>query len=203
MSTAEPAAPRPTADLDRRIGAILRDQRRELGLTLADVAERASVSRGMLSKIENGQVSSSLDTLQRLTTTLGLTLAQLFARFDGPAGSAQLVRAGEGLEVVRRGTRRGHTYHLLAHDPGPRKRMEPFLITMDDASEVFPTFTHPGLEFIHLLEGRLEYRHAGETWELGPGDSLTFPGDVPHGPERLIEVPIRFLAVIAYGGEAE
>lgn len=203
MTAEDPSPERPTADLDRRIGAILRDQRRELGLTLADIAERASVSRGMLSKIENGQVSSSLDTLQRLTTTLGLTLAQVFARFDGPAGSAQLVRAGEGLEVVRRGTRRGHTYQLLAHDPNPRKRMEPFLITMDDASEVFPTFTHPGLEFLHMLEGRLEYGHGGESWELGPGDSLTFPGEVPHGPQRLIEVPIRFLAVIAYGGEAE
>jgi hypothetical protein len=38
---------------------------------------------------------------------------------------------------------------------------------------------------------------------LGPGDSLTFRGSVPHGPEKLIELPIKFLAVIMYGGARE
>jgi transcriptional regulator with XRE-family HTH domain len=162
----------------------------------------AGVSRGMLSKIENGQVSTSLETLHRISDALGMTLAQLFKNFDVPTGSAQHVKSGEGLEVVRRGTRRGHTYHLLAYDQGPRKQVEPFLITMDDASEVFPTFTHPGTEFIYMLEGSIEYRHGRSTYLLEPGDSLTFKGSIPHGPERLIQVPIRFLAVINYGEEA-
>lgn len=185
--------------LDRYIGLVLREKRQAQSLTIADVASLAGVSRGMLSKIENGQVSPSLDTLRRLAAALGMTLAQLFKNLDVPEGGAQHVRAGEGLEVVRRGTRRGHTYHLLAYDQGPRKQVEPFLITMDDASEVFPTFTHPGVEFIYMLEGRIEYRHGRNTYLLEPGDSLTFKGSIPHGPERLIKVPIRFLAVINYG----
>ena len=115
-----------------------------------------------------------------------------------PEGSAQLVKSGEGMEVVRRGTKRGHTYHLLAYDQGPTKLFEPFLITMDDASEVFPTFEHPGVEFIYMLEGKIEYRHGQSTYLLEPGDSLTFRGDIPHGPENLIELPIRFLAIIHY-----
>jgi len=99
---------------------------------------------------------------------------------------------------VRRGTKRGHTYHLLAYDQGPTKVFEPFLITMDDASEVFPTFEHPGIEFIYMLQGKLEYRHGIHTYLLEPGDSLSFRGEVPHGPERLIELPIQFLAIIYY-----
>jgi quercetin dioxygenase-like cupin family protein len=87
---------------------------------------------------------------------------------------------------------------LLAHDQGPSKLFDPFLITMDDASEVFPTFEHPGMEFIHMLEGRLEYRHGQTTYLLEAGDSLTFRGDVPHGPEHLLALPIRFLAIIYY-----
>ena len=187
--------------LDRYIGLVLREKRQAQSLTIADVAGLAGVSRGMLSKIENGQVSPSLDTLRRIAAALGMTLAQLFKNLDVPEGGAQHVKAGEGLEVVRRGTRRGHTYHLLAYDQGPRKQVEPFLITMDDASEVFPMFTHPGVEFIYMLEGRIEYRHGRSTYLLEPGDSLTFRGSIPHGPERLIEVPIRFLAVINYGEE--
>jgi transcriptional regulator with XRE-family HTH domain len=184
--------------LDRYLGTALRDLRKAHRLTLADVAERANISRGMLSKIETGQAATSLDTLSRLAQALGISLATLFRNYEMPSGGAQLVRQGEGMEVVRRGTRRGHTYHLLAYDQGPQKAFEPFLISMNDASEVFPTFQHPGTEFIHILQGRIAYRHGQDIHELGPGDSLTFRGDVPHGPERLIECPIRFLAILMY-----
>mgnify|MGYP001015034660 CR=1 FL=1 len=36
---------------------------------------------------------------------------------------------------------------------------------------------------------------------VGTGDAMTFRGDVPHGPERLLELPIAFLSVIMYGGD--
>ena len=184
--------------LERYVGNTIRDLRQQHGLTIADVAEQIGISRGMLSKIENAQTATSLETLAKLASALGVSLATLFRNYNIPAGSAQLVKQGEGMEVVRRGTKRGHTYHLLAYDQGPTKLFEPFLITMDDASEVFPTFEHPGTEFIYMLEGAIEYRHGQSTYRLEPGDSLTFRGDIPHGPEKLITLPIRFLAIIYY-----
>ncbi|MET0218620.1 MAG: XRE family transcriptional regulator [Burkholderiales bacterium] len=204
---AHPVKPAPSAPGDRslfrHLGGTIRGLRQKDHLTIADVAAQAGISRGMLSKIENGQAATSLDTLSRIATALGVSLAYLFRYYNIPSGGAQLVRSGEGMEVVRRGTRRGHTYHLLAYDQGPQKIFEPFLITMDDASEVFPTFEHPGTEFIHMLEGRIEYRHGRHSYLLEPGDSLTFRGDIPHGPEKLIELPIKFLAIIVYGGAGE
>lgn len=185
--------------LDRHLGNVIRELRQRDHLTIADVASQAGISRGMLSKIETAQATASLDTLARIADALGVSMAHLFRHYNTPSGGAQLVKQGEGMEVVRRGTRRGHTYHLLAYDQGPKKTFEPFLVTMDDASEVFPTFEHPGTEFIHILDGRIEYRHGQQTYELGPGDSLTFRGDVPHGPEKLIQTPIRMLSIIVYG----
>lgn len=199
--TTSVAAPPPedtTRSLDRYIGHTVRALRRKDELTLADVAAQAGISSGMLSKIENGQAATSLDTLARIAAALGVSLAQLFRDYDVPTGGAQLVKAAHGMTVVRRGTKRGHTYHLLAYDKGPRKAFEPFLITMDDASEVFPSFEHPGTEFIHILKGKIEYRHGRQTYLLEPGDSLTFRGDVPHGPERLIQTPIHMLSIIVY-----
>lgn len=192
---AEPAA----GSLERYLGNTIKELRLKHGLTIADVADLAGISRGMLSKIENAQTSTSLDTLSRLARALGVSMATLFRRYGVPGGSAQLVKAGEGMEVVRRGTKRGHTYHLLAYDQGPTKVFEPFLITIDHESEVFPTFEHPGTEFIHMLEGRIEYRHGENTYVLGPGDSLTFRADVPHGPEKMLQCPIRFLSIFVYG----
>ncbi len=190
---------RDNAGIGAFIGATLRRERLAQHLTMNDVAELSAISAGMLSRIENAQTMPSLDTLERVCRALGLSLSSLFKNYDLPEGVARYVPAGQGMQVVRRGTRRGHDYELLAYDVGPRKLFEPFLITMDDQSEVFPRFQHPGLEFIHLLEGRLEYRHGKQLWTLGPGDSLSFQGEVPHGPERLLEVPIRMLCVIVYG----
>jgi len=184
--------------LDRHLGQRIRDIRLRNRLTIADVAQIAELSPGMISKIENGQATASLDSLVSIANALGVSIGSLFKNFGAPAGEARLVKSGEGMEVVRRGTSRGHTYHLLSFDQGPRKRFDPFLISMDDASEVFPTFEHDGTEFIHMLTGRLDYRHGDATYLLEPGDSLTFNGQVPHGPERIIEVPIRFLTVIVY-----
>ena len=197
-----PATGRGDMRLERHLGRVVRDSRLQQRLTIADVASQAHISRGMVSKIENGQASMSLETLAKLSSVLGLSLASMFRDFDRPDGGAQLIKADSGMEVVRRGTKRGHTYRLLAYDKGPRKSFEPFLITMDDSSEIFQSFEHPGTEFIHLLEGRIEYRHGQHTYLLEPGDSLSFRGEIPHGPERLLEVPIRFLSIIVYGDAA-
>jgi len=191
----------PTVDagsVTRQIGATARRLRNALGLTLGEVAKRSDISPGMLSRLENGDVSPSLETLGALTAALGVPFSNLFSDIGKPRGGAQHVPKGEGLEVVRRGTRRGHTYHLLAADRGPRRAFEPFLVTLNDKSEVFPGFEHPGTEFIYLLEGSLTYRHGEETHLLKAGDALTFEGAVPHGPEKLIKTPIRMLSIIIY-----
>jgi transcriptional regulator with XRE-family HTH domain len=184
--------------LESYLGNTVRDLRIQHGLTIAAVAERAGISRGMLSKIENAQTATSLDTLEQIANALGVTLSRLFRNYNIPAGDAQLVKSGQGMEVVRRGTKSGHTYHLLAYDQGPNKTFEPFLITLEDPGEEFTAFEHPGTEFIHMLQGTLDYRVGSETYRLEPGDSLTFRGEIPHRPEKLHGTPIRFLAIIHY-----
>ena len=191
------------SNIAARVGASARRLRLAQGLTLAELAQSAGISAGMLSRLETGDVSPSLETLAALSTALGSTVAALFRDDGATASDAQLVKKGEGLEVVRRGTRRGHTYHLLASDRGPKRVFEPFLVTLTSKSEVFPEFDHPGTEFIHVLEGSLRYRHGTETYLLRPGDSLTFRGDVPHGPDKLLKLPVRMLSVIIYGGATE
>lgn len=193
MSATPESEPKP---LGKHLGQVIKEVRKQHGLTIADVAERANISIGMFSKIENGLVSTSLENLEQVANALGVTLSRLFRDYNAPTGNAQFVKKGQGMEVVRRGTKNGHTYHLLAYDQGPKKTFEPFLITLEDQAEEFPPFEHEGTEFIHMLEGVLEYRVGLETFLLEPGDSLTFQGEQPHRPERLVEMPIRFLSII-------
>lgn len=195
VSTAE------AGKVGRQLGSVARRVRESQDLTLTDVASSAGISAGMLSRLETGHVTPSLETLVALAGALGVRPALLLQQVGGDQEGAQRVPAGQGLEVVRRGTRRGHTYHLLAAQRGPRKSFEPFLVTLTDRSEVFPGFQHPGTEFIYLLAGSLTYRHGSHSYPLEVGDSLSFRGDVPHGPETLGRVPIRMLSIIIYDDE--
>jgi transcriptional regulator with XRE-family HTH domain len=203
--TAAASSPGPDHALNPALdlGRTARRLRESQNLTLADVGRRANISSAMLSRLETGRVSPSLETIVALAQALGVTASVLMQRIGADDGGAQLIRAGEGLETVRSGTRRGHTYHLLAAQRGPRKIFEPFLVTFTDKSEIFPGFQHPGIEFIHILSGIIHYRHGRHTYVLRPGDTLTFRGDVAHGPERLEKVPIRMLSLIIYGNEEE
>ncbi|MBO1537231.1 helix-turn-helix domain-containing protein [Pseudomonas sp. OA65] len=198
-----PTETAPRLKLEQYLGLQIKRQRQAQDLKLSDVAKIADISQGMLSKIENAQVSTSLDTLSRLCDVLGLPLSKLFSEYDQQDGSALLVKADQGMEVVRRGTERGHTYHLLNHTRGPKKSFEAYMVSMDDASEEFPTFSHPGTEFLHLLEGELIYRHGNQLYRMEAGDSLTFEGEIPHGPEQLVQVPIRLLSIMNYGNDKE
>ena len=185
------------------LGRVARRLRDSQGLTLADVATRAGISAAMLSRLETGRASPSLETIVSLAGALGVRPSQLLQEIGVEDAGAQVVHSGQGLEVVRRGTRRGHTYHLLASQRGPHKVFEPFLVTLTDKSEVFPGFEHPGTEFIHLLSGEIVYRLGRRSYHLRRGDSLTFRGDIAHGPEKLVKVPIRMLSIIIYGATRE
>lgn len=64
--------------LRESLGALIRERRKRLGLTLAQMAQRTSVSLGYLSQIELGKNSASIETLYRITLGLGMKMADLF-----------------------------------------------------------------------------------------------------------------------------
>ena len=192
----------PENQLEIAIGQQVRAFRKQLHMTVAEVAGQADLSPGMLSKIENGLTSPSLATLKALSGALNVPVTAIFRKYEEER-DATFVKAGQGLNIERRGTRAGHQYQLLGHTTGKQVFVEPYLITLSEQSDVFPLFQHDGVEFIHMLEGEVIYHHASQTYRLTPGDSLFFDADAPHGPEDLVSVPIRFLAVIVEPRDSE
>jgi len=188
------AEPKP-GSLEAAIGRQVREFRQRLQLTVVDLGKLAGVSRGMVSKIENGMTSPSLATLNALAQALNVPVTSLFRKYEEQR-DATFVKADQGLVIERRGTRAGHQYQLLGHTVGKTISVEPYLITLSEESEIFPLFQHAGVEFVYILEGNVSYRHGGRVYQMGPGDSLFFDSDAPHGPEELLKLPIRFLSVI-------
>ncbi|MGB5864384.1 MAG: helix-turn-helix domain-containing protein [Sulfitobacter sp.] len=185
--------------LEVAIGREVRAFRRKQELTVAELSAATGISIGMLSKIENGNTSPSLTTLQTLAHALSVPLTAFFHGFE-EARAAVHTKRGEGVELARDGTRGNHQYNLLGHIGANASGVivEPYLITLTDQSDVFPTFQHGGIETIYMLEGEVDYRHGKQVYPLKPGDSLFFDADAPHGPEVLVKLPARYLSVISY-----
>lgn len=182
--------------LEIAIGRQVHQYRKQLNLSIAAVCKITGLSHGMMSKIENGNISPSLSTLSALANALNVPVTALFRAYEEQS-DAVFVKSGDGLKIERQGTRAGHQYQLLGHSLHGSVAVEPYLITLEKDSEVFPLFQHVGVEFLYLLSGSLRYRHGSSVYLLTPGDSLFFDSDVTHGPEELVELPIRFLAVVS------
>lgn len=181
--------------LEMLVGAQIRTLRTALGMTLADLSGAASISTGMLSKIENGQTSPSLGTLQAIASALNMPLGSFFTSVDQKREAVH-VKAGEGLTIDRRGSAKGHRYALLGHGVRSKVQVEPFLITLDEGSDAYPIFQHEGTEFIYMLEGEISYAHGDRTYLLTPGDSLYFDAAAAHGPLELRTLPAVYLSII-------
>lgn len=184
--------------LEQIIAARTREYRMMKGLTMTALAREVGMSKAMLSKIENAQTSCSLSILARLAAALQVPVTALFRGADADR-EAVYTPAGQGAQIMRRGSNVGHLYRMLGALRGEHKRLEPLLCTLTEASEVFPVFQHSGTEFLYMLEGIMVYVHGETRYEMHPGDSIIFDGEGPHGPESLVKLPIVFLTVNGYG----
>lgn len=178
-----------------RLGAQIRALRTATSLSGLALAQASGVSRSLLSRIERGLVSPSVDTLARIAQGLGVPVARLFAdqaeRLD-----FSLVRRGQGMQVERLGAVAGFRYELLGHLLSGQMFVEPYLVEIDGNAQPYASFQHPGQKFIHLLAGRLVYRYGPRLIELSAGDSLLFDASAVHGVEGIQERPVSYLSVV-------
>lgn len=176
-----PAAQDTDALLRAELGSAIRKLRKERGLTLVQLAELAALSHPFLSQLERGLTRPSMPSLHRIARALGTTQQALMTATavphpDAPAGSAHLVRSGEGLDVARS----GGTARMLG---APAFSVHP--VEHSGMSNHFEEYyDHPGDEFVYVVAGEIEIDlqtvDGPRLHVLGQGDSICYPGDTPH-----------------------
>jgi transcriptional regulator with XRE-family HTH domain len=163
-----------TADSDQ-LGATVRAQREQRGLTIASLARSIGVSAAAVSQIESGAVQPSLTTLRKLAAALGIPVYRFF-----------LPDESEAVKVVRRAERRtirvpksGVRYELLT--PSLRGQLEVMQLTLSSGEiSAGELMRHTGEECFVVLAGDAALDLTDATVLLGPGDSATLQGSIPH-----------------------
>ena len=187
--TAEPAI----AAVGPRVKAL----REAGGMSLRDLAERSGVSAPMLSQVERGETSPTLQVAARIASGLQLRLSQLL-RLD-EAGSVSIVRRDER----RAGGAGGHRYEVLTPPlPGQRAEVSRHALAPGAATGGAgdPPMHEPGSRETAIVErGAIALLIDGAAHELGPGDCVTFDADLRHHFENRGEEEAVLLAIVSAG----
>ena len=183
----------PEKDLGKRI----RCMRLKRAITLQQLASRTNLSKSLLSKIENGKVSSPVSTLFTIAKALNTKITYFFSDQDENLPII-LVRKNERRQFHRINARFGYTYESLGYKR-KEKLMEPFILYMDKKSARNVTFSHPGEEILFMLEGTWEFKHGDQKLTLKKGDCIYFDASVPHSGKPIGNKPIKAFMVICSG----
>src|SRR3974390_2031831 len=168
------------ADLVGLIAAALRRERARAGLSLTEVARRAGIAKSTLSQLESGTGNPSVETLWAICVALDAPFSRLL---DPPRPQTQVIRADEGPTVAA--AEADYLATLLAACP-PGARRDVYRIQAEPGHARASEPHMPGVvEHVVLSTGRALVGLAGEPVELGPGDYIRYPGDIPHVFEAL------------------
>jgi transcriptional regulator with XRE-family HTH domain len=169
----DPAAP--PGDIVGLVSMSLRRERIRSGLSLTELARRAGLAKSTLSQLENGTGNPSLETLWALGHALGIPLSRLV---DPPRRDIQVIRAGEGL--VMHAERAAYDAAMLAGCPPGALRDIYRVVAQPGVPHLAQPHMPGTMEHVILSSGRALVGPEGEAVELGPGDYVRYPSDVPH-----------------------
>jgi transcriptional regulator with XRE-family HTH domain len=158
------------------IGRILRLFREKSGRNLGDIAQKAGISISMLSQIERGVVSPSIDTLVTVCQALDVDTAELFRR-STPTVPVRIHKRGERLKMVRDGV----GYEQLMTSQLSAVPTELFLIEVEPGrATAMSGGGHEGAEIGYVLAGNALLTIGTNEYPVAENDSIYFDARSPH-----------------------
>lgn len=181
------------------IGRRLRELRGLRELSLRQLARLIGASPSLLSQVENGKVTPSVDTLYQLAAALGVPITGFFADADADADArpgAGVVRATERQRIdLEHGVR---WENLLADEITGLRFLEVAYAPGGTSGEVF--LRQPGRTLLLVLSGELVVKTGFREHRLGTGDSMAFAGFEPHQLRNEGTLEARAVVCIVAGG---
>ncbi|MBE3580582.1 MAG: cupin domain-containing protein [Thermoanaerobacteraceae bacterium] len=160
------------------IGNTIRMQRLAKGLSIRELARLTGLSPSAISQIETGKSIPNILTMKAIAEALGISVISFL--LEDMNSKISLVRAQDRQRLIRNSTPTGDLLEEFLTQ-GRNFQMEPALITVPPGADSGNPISHPGEEFIYVLEGELKYFLEGvKDYDLQKGDALYYPCTIPH-----------------------
>jgi len=168
-------------EMTQAIAKKIKEIRLKQGVTLSVLSKRTVLSKGLLSKIENGRTIPSLPVFMNLAKALNTSPKDFFEEGSLSGGKHFLHLKGNEYLSTKKEDRSGFDYRFIFSQMLSSCRMQTYLLTLKPKAERKTTITD-GYEFKFLLHGHCDYQIGDEVVTLEEGDSLYFDASVPHMP---------------------
>lgn len=187
--------------MDAYIGSIgqkIRSLRKEKGLYATEIARRANVSNGLISRIENGRTIPSLPVLFSIIEALEVEPGEFFESIGKSTSFKYVVIPANDHEIIEKEDEAiGFTYEHIYSKQLMSIGFEIVLLTLEPNCKR-DTVETDAFEFKYMLSGECEYEIDGEIVPLKTGESLFFNGRLPHVPRNPHKKPATMLVLYLF-----
>lgn len=164
------------------IGKRIKEIRKGGGKTINDIAVRAGVTGGLISRIENGRTIPSLPVLLKIINALEVEVIDFFNGMPQVNGASFIVSRKEENSVMEKEAEAvGFTYTYIFGKQLSSLGFETVLLEVAPNSKR-EKVTTDAYEFKYILSGECYYNIGDEEVLLKEGDSIFFDGRIPHVP---------------------
>lgn len=185
------------ADLSVIVGLAVKRQREIAHISLRKLAELSGISSAMVSRIENGQVSPSLTTLEALAEALSLSVITFFADSVQTADVTH-VKAGQGLPATRSFADHQHEFQILGRHRKNPLEFEAASVTIERRKDdAHPKYINRGYVFLTITKGECVYQCGDRDYPMALGDSLSFDAELLHGVKEVLTKSVTFTTISA------
>jgi transcriptional regulator with XRE-family HTH domain len=175
------------------IASRIRATRRQMRLTLDELAARTELDKGYLSRIERGQKTPSIGTLLKVAAALSVQIGHLFGE-KTRADAITVIRHNRRKGFPGTPDRKGPAYEVILPATGTR-HLSAFIALPGPEAEIKPV-DHPGDELMYVLQGSVRIAFADRVVTLHAGDCAHFDGHLKHQLTRQGAEPAQVLIVV-------
>lgn len=168
----------------------IRNLRKEKNLTLKDLGEKTGLSISFLSQVENNSSSLAITSLKKIADALNVPITYFF---KSPELHKYLVKKQEREVFELEGS---SSKFIRLSGNFSERNMESILVVIPAEKQHGHKFSHPGEEFIYVLEGAIIANLDGEEYFVNEGDSIHFPSTIPHILSNPLKTDSKILTVV-------
>jgi len=178
-----------------KVGERIRELRKKRDMTLEELSRKSGVALATLSRMENGRMTGTLNSHNRICKALGTSLAELYKEVEDSSKTVDSVpKTGRPEPFVH--THKAQ-YELLVTKTLDKKIM-PLIIKITSGGETRKEQNEPGVEkFIYIISGSLDAVIGNQTYTLKRGDSLYFDASLPHAFKNRTKTKTAAICIIS------
>lgn len=185
-----------TEDIIIQISNKIKEKRKAKGITIQELADKAEVSKGLISQIENNRTVPSLLVLINIIRALNLDMNEFFNEIGQEQQTSKVIIKQEAsYQVFEKEAAKGFLYKRVLTRSVKNYPVDIVILELKKGARRNQMVKTDAYEYKYIIQGKVEYQVENEKYTLNEGDSLFFDGRLGHKPANIGDQDAKILVV--------